>query len=789
MMKRLTTGTLLALSLLVLFASCATSSKPSPYKTVYITYTVLASVGEEKAARNPTEQKMSSGVLALFRQYKANGDSFEINDTVSASELFLQPSQAKVDAADLVNVYLYTADVYTPAALDSIDQGVTQNGGYSQPIDTTVPFIQSWVPAASLDSLAMLPSVRSIAFVTDPLINSIGPKGGVRLRADAAMNLLSARTTIDKVKVGVLSDDCGTAEGELAQSIANGRLKESDEALAEKDDSYWRTHEGLAMMEIVHDVDSTADLRFATAVGSDANVGMITFRQNIQALVDDGCKVITDDILYLEEAAFEDGAIAKKINEIGDKVVYVSAAGNWAKNVYSFKFAPKPGVTFGALRTWQTGAVHDVGSGYYKNDFMLPDGQYLQAMLQWDDPFGHSLNDFDLFLVDVASGVIVSSSTNVQNGEGSKPYEHLLYEPIACWGSKGYRIYVKYYGSNNEEGLPVAAQDSNATPRMKLLILGPDVDDDPPQDGSIFGHANSSVALAVGAMYADGNYNGSELWSSRGNAEIVDVHAPVDPLTGNRPLNGGKPRLKPDVASLDRVYTSVANFPTFWGTSAAAPHIAGIAALIIKANPTLSPKDIRELIRTSSIDYDLEGIDNISGYGRTDAFICVARARAAESPTNRFALFMTEPAEANAPTSLDILVPATMSFSGKRMYVCATIDGYEGATDLELVVMQARSSLSPGPPITAIMDEFLIASPGATSSFPDYPNIVFTDRATAIVPSIWPVGLASGDQKLLIGSGAVFDPTNMDGTWRLQLRSGAGPLEGVRLKSWGIYIE
>jgi hypothetical protein len=56
----------------------------------------------------------------------------------------------------------------------------------------------------------------------------------------------------------------------------------------------------------------------------------------------------------------------------------------------------------------------------------------------------------------------------------------------------------------------------------------------------------------------------------------------------------------------------------FSGTSAAAPHVAGAAALILSANPSLSlsVSNLREALIASAIDMGVGGPDNVFGYGR-----------------------------------------------------------------------------------------------------------------------------------------------------------------------------
>lgn len=92
-------------------------------------------------------------------------------------------------------------------------------------------------------------------------------------------------------------------------------------------------------------------------------------------------------------------------------------------------------------------------------------------------------------------------------------------------------------------------------------------------------------------------------------------------------------RDKPDIAGADGVSTTSSNFPTFFGTSASAPHAAAIAALMIEATPGLQSEALaaagiplidittqaRGLFNASSLDIESMGFDRDSGAGILDA--------------------------------------------------------------------------------------------------------------------------------------------------------------------------
>ncbi|MGC8780520.1 MAG: S8 family serine peptidase, partial [Anaerolineae bacterium] len=52
------------------------------------------------------------------------------------------------------------------------------------------------------------------------------------------------------------------------------------------------------------------------------------------------------------------------------------------------------------------------------------------------------------------------------------------------------------------------------------------------------------------------------------------------------------------------------------GTSMAAPHVSGLAALIWSVNPTLSPAQVRDIIQSTAVDKGAAGFDPYYGWGR-----------------------------------------------------------------------------------------------------------------------------------------------------------------------------
>jgi subtilisin family serine protease len=61
------------------------------------------------------------------------------------------------------------------------------------------------------------------------------------------------------------------------------------------------------------------------------------------------------------------------------------------------------------------------------------------------------------------------------------------------------------------------------------------------------------------------------------------------------------------------------SYPNFFGTSAATPHVASIAALMLQANPALTPTEIFQALRTSALPMTSTTPNYSSGYGLVQA--------------------------------------------------------------------------------------------------------------------------------------------------------------------------
>jgi serine protease AprX len=119
-----------------------------------------------------------------------------------------------------------------------------------------------------------------------------------------------------------------------------------------------------------------------------------------------------------------------------------------------------------------------------------------------------------------------------------------------------------------------------------------------PDSGTITSPGCSKKGITVGAV--DDNDNVPD-WSSRG------------------PTDDG--RVKPDLVAPGISITSTwkdNSFTSLSGTSMSTPHVSGVAALLLEADPSLKPDGVKSILKSTALDLGLD--DNTQGSGRVDAY-------------------------------------------------------------------------------------------------------------------------------------------------------------------------
>ena len=472
------------------------------------------------------------------------------------------------------------------------------------------PNVLARVRLQDLETIAAIPQVRKIRQEIPKVTQAINTSEG-----DLTHGAQQARSFFGVNGAGVKV--CALSDG--VDSLAALQASDDLPAVDVLPGQAGAGDEGSAMLEIIHDLAPGATLGFATAFTSEAS-----FAQNILDLATDGCNIIVDDVIYLDESPFQDGPVAQAVNTVtAAGVLYFSSAGNegnlddLTSGTWEGDFAPSAAADPAPL----AGAnLHDFGDG--GNSILVEFGGGNPPLLIWAEHYdlatGTASTDFDLYDMDGGLTTILDASTDVQDGAGGDDFP---IEFIGGGAFGGERLLIDLFAAGSTSSLPM----------FNLILFRGELDDNLVTPGTTRGHSAAAEAYSTAATPAAASFDGvtpdgpfpgeftaaneTESFSADGPRRIILSPTGVEITPGNRTSTGGVVRQKPDITAADGVSTAAPGFNPFYGTSAAAPHAAAIAALCKSGNPAITAAGVRTALIGSAIDIEAPGVDRDTGAG------------------------------------------------------------------------------------------------------------------------------------------------------------------------------
>ncbi len=273
---------------------------------------------------------------------------------------------------------------------------------------------------------------------------------------------------------------------------------------------------------------------------------------------------------------------------------------------------------------WQDFHDFDPGPGVdIFQQITVPVGSGFIISFQWNAPFfsvsggAGSPNDIDIFITSNGTEP-VPLAAGVEGNVGGDPVELVLFVNNGTFNFDGVP------GPDTTFNIAIANFSCPNPGFMKYVRfdLGPGVTINQfnTASGTLYGHANAAGAEAVGTA----DYRQTPEFGTDPPVKEFSSAGPTRILFKTNGTSTFEERQKPEIVAPDGTNTTFSGgsdpegdgFPNFYGTSAAAPHAAGVAALLLEADGSaLDPASLYSALERTAADMGAAGFDFDSGFG------------------------------------------------------------------------------------------------------------------------------------------------------------------------------
>ncbi|MGY8768738.1 MAG: S8 family serine peptidase [Pirellulales bacterium] len=602
---------------------------------------MVSFMGEDLVGKDGPMASLGWDLTLLYHDtVTAEPDAPDVNDPGESDDSAgFTRNEFKRDQMQIENDHIHLQLVAANASVgDAMISSLTDLG--MNIVASNEMIASGWVPIDALGQVAALESIQVVSTSYKP-ITSIG---SVDSQGDAAMMTDDVRTSFgvdgSGIKIGAISDsyDGGgtTVSDTAAENVISGDLPGFTnpngyttpvEVLADASGS----DEGRAMLQLIHDVAPGAELAFHSVGNS-----TLEFANAIRSLNNSGADVIVDDVGFGNEPFFMDGIVSQAVDEsVANGSVYLTSAGNSARQSFEQQWIGSGTVLVdGDITGVTAGETMDfdpLGGTDDRQSFEVGPGLAIRLYFQWDDPFftdsfGQNGADTDLDIFLFNNGAIVASSTD--SNVGGDPFEFISFGNATAQ-TQSYEIMIVHVTG------PAPSLVKYISPRTEFMNLEYDT-----HSGPSWGHSISQEGMGIGAAE----------WISTPEFGVDPAELEYFSSVGGTPnlfdasglRTPRQVRPQPSIVAPDGANTTffggdsandVDSDPNFFGTSAAAPHAAAVAALMLSANPSLTPAEVRDILQTTAFDmddpftpeFDL-GFDYATGHGYINAIGAVSEA-------------------------------------------------------------------------------------------------------------------------------------------------------------------
>ena len=467
--------------------------------------------------------------------------------------------------------------IYLTGNADAVVSFLEDNGG--DPRNVGEDYIEAYVPVTLLGAVSEQPGVIRVREIVPPETD-YGPVTSQGVQAHLVQPWHNAGFRGQGIKIGVI--DTGF---EGFRSLIGTELPTTVQARCYTDLGRFTTNladcengedHGTIVAESVMDIAPEVSLyiAFAQSKGDLSNT--------VDWMIEEGVSVINYSVSRLFDGRGDgtspsgDSSLRTVDRAVSDGVVWVNAAANSARTTW---FSRSPFLDHDRDRFIEFAGFDEV------NDMTHKAGDRVRVQLRWDDSWVGASSDLDVYIQDLSTGEIILGSEDFQFGAvGHIPFEWLDYT-------------VNFAG---DYGVVVRHASGSTPDWIQLTVWDVDSIQHHTGNGSIGNPAESANPgmLAVGAAHWD-DVRAIERYSSRGPTPDgrvkPDIVGAACGATALRPLNE---------------YNS-----GFCGTSQAAPHVAGMAALVRERFPDYTPTQVASYLKDFAEQRQAPDPNNTWGHG------------------------------------------------------------------------------------------------------------------------------------------------------------------------------
>ena len=494
-------------------------------------------------------------------------------------------AQEAADGATVRRENSVAVTVYLYGNVSDVAGFLEDNGG--DPRNVGEDYIEAYVPVTLLGELSEQPGVLRVREIIPPETDQIRPITGHGPPVHGSQTWNQAGLSGRGVKVGVIdlpvgfngfSELMGTELPPTVRARCYTEVGRFTSNLADCEDTESGAGHGTAVAESVMDIAPEVELYIAGPFSWGDLIEVVDW------MVAEGVSVIVQSLSWSFDgpgdgtSPFRHSPMNAVDRAVNGGVAWVNAAGNYAEG------------------TWFGGYSDADRDGWIEFDLIdetiglqLEAEDRIRIQLRWQDAWGGASSNFDLYLYSFdPNPIIVKAAVDPQSGgPGHIPWEYLDY----------------VVPRDGEYHLAVWHRGGGVPRWLQVMVWGGGSIEHHTQNGSITNPAESANLgmLAVGA---------SHYW---------DTHTIADYSSRGPTVDG---RLKPDIVGVAcgetatyAVYSRDGYACWFAGTSQAAPHVAGLAALVRQRFPNYTPVQVANYLKSHAAQREAPDPNNTWGHG------------------------------------------------------------------------------------------------------------------------------------------------------------------------------